>query len=121
MCSSDLIIGIDELKSNALAEEEKKQLAIKKAREEEQAKLGDYKDKIKLLNDQIALLNEQINTNNETAKTAFMRKQDEINKLKDELVLASKEKNDMISRQTQALLLTELHNIQVRRNFFQCM
>ena len=98
---------IDELKSNALAEEEKKQLAIKKAREEEQAKLGDYKDKIKLLNDQIALLNEQINTNNETAKTAFMRKQDEINKLKDELVLASKEKNDMISRQTQALLLTE--------------
>ena len=83
---------IEELKAKAIEDDEKKQIAIKKAREEEQSKLTDYKEKIKFLNDQIVLLNEQIATNNETAKTAFVRKQDEINKLKEEIVQAAKEK-----------------------------
>ena len=98
---------IEELKARAVTEEENKQVAITKAREEERSKLVDYKEKIKLLNDQISLLNEQINTNNETAKSAFTRKQDEINKLKDEIVQAAKEKNEIMSKQTQTLLLNE--------------
>jgi len=59
---------IEELRSKAVEDEAKKQIAIANAREDEQSKLGDYKEKIKFLNDQIALLNEQINTTNETAK-----------------------------------------------------
>ena len=98
---------IEELKAKSLEDEEKKHVAIKKAREEEQAKLVDYKEKIKFLNDQISLLNEQINTNNETAKNAFTRKQDEINKLKEEIVLAAKEKNELLNKQTQTLLLSD--------------
>lgn len=98
---------IEELKAKAIEEEDKKQIAIKKAREDEQSKLVDYKEKIKFLNDQIVLLNEQMNTNNETAKTAFARKQDEINKLKEEIVQAAKEKNDLMSKQTQTLVLNE--------------
>lgn len=98
---------IEELKVKAVEEEEKKHIAIKKAREDEQSKLVDYKEKIKFLNDQVTLLNEQINTNNETAKNAFARKQDEINKLKDEIVQAAKERNDLMSKQTQTLVLNE--------------
>ena len=98
---------IEELKAKAIEDEEKKHIAIKQAREDEQSKLTDYKEKIKFLNDQIVLLNEQINTNNETAKTAFVRKQDEINKLKEEIVQAAKEKNELMSKQTQTLVINE--------------
>ena len=98
---------IEELRAKAIDDEDKKQIAIAKAREEEQSKLGDYKEKIKFLNDQIALLNEQINTTNETAKSAFARKQEEITKLKEEIVLAAKEKNEIMSKQTQTLVINE--------------
>ncbi|WP_041961774.1 hypothetical protein [Sulfurospirillum cavolei] len=98
---------IDELKSQAVEAETRKGKEIQKAREEEQAKLSDYKEKIKLLNDQISLLNEQIANNNDTAKNAFMRKQDEIDKLKNQLDLAAKEKNELLSKQTQNLLAAD--------------
>lgn len=98
---------IEELKAKAVEDEDKKRIAIQKAREEEQSKLTDYKEKIKFLNDQIALLNEQINTNNDTAKNAFTRKQDEINKLKEEIVQAAKEKNELLNKQTQTILLSD--------------
>lgn len=98
---------IEELKAKSVEDEAKKHQEIKRAREEEQGKLVDYKEKIKLLTDQITLLNEQINTNNETAKNAFMRKQDEITKLKDEIALMTKEKNELLAKQTQTLVDTE--------------
>ncbi len=98
---------IEDLKNQAQEDEDKKRQDIKKAREEEQAKLVDYKEKIKLLNDQISLLNEQINTNNETAKSAFMRKQDEIDKLKSDLAQSGKEKNELMTKQTQTLILND--------------
>jgi hypothetical protein len=98
---------IEDLKSQAIDAEKQKQLDIQKAREEEQGKLVDYKEKIKLLNDQISLLNEQITTNTDTAKSAFMRKQEEIDKLKAQIDQAAKEKNDLMSTQTQTLLSIE--------------
>ena len=94
---------IEELKAKAIEEEQKKYKEIKQAREDEQSKLGEYRDRIKLLSDQIALLNEQISTNNETAKNAFIRKQEEITKLKEELVIANKEKNEILTKHAQLL------------------
>jgi len=94
---------IEELKAKAVEEEKKKYTEIKQAREDEQSKLTDYKDKIKLLNDQIALLNEQVNTTNESAKNAFMRKQEEITKLKEEVTKGGQEKNELLTKQAQLL------------------
>jgi len=94
---------IEELKTKAIEDENKKRLEIKQAREDEQSKLTDYKDKIKLLNDQIALLNEQITTTNESAKNAFVRKQDEITKLKEEVSKSSQEKNELLTKQAGLL------------------
>jgi len=94
---------IEELKADSIAQEAKKRDEIKQAREDEQSKLVDYKDKIKLLNDQIALLNDQIITTNETAKNAFMRKQEEITKLKDEVSKGSQEKNDLLNKHAKLL------------------
>jgi len=94
---------IEELKAKAIEDEQKKYKEIKQAREDEQSKLGEYRDKIKLLNDQVSLLNEQINTNNETAKNAFVRKQEEISKLKEEITLLAKEKNEILTKHAQAM------------------
>lgn len=94
---------VEELKTKAIEEEEKKYKEIKQAREDEKSKLGEYRDRIKLLSDQVSLLNEQISTNNETAKNAFIRKQEEISKLKEEIVLANKEKNELLTKQAQNL------------------
>ena len=98
---------IEGLGAKAVEENEKKRQEIRSAREDEQSKVGDYKDKIKLLNDQIALLNDQMNANNETAKNAFNRKLEEITKLKDEISLASKEKNDILTKHGQTMVELE--------------
>lgn len=106
----------ESLKAKIIEEAEKKKQDIKIAREDEQSKLGDYKDRIKLLTDQIALLNEQISTNNETAKNAFSRKQDEIAKLKDEITSMNKEKNDILTKNAQAMVeLDRKHNEEIAK------
>ena len=107
MDANALNTQIENLKAKMVEEEEKKQADINTAREEERAKLTDYKNKIELLNDQISLLNEQIATNNETAKNAFIRKQEEIAKLKEEITQVAKEKNEIMNKQTQALIAND--------------
>ena len=105
---------IEELKTKMIEDENKKYEEIQRARADEQSKLVDYKDKIKLLNDQIALLNEQINTNNETAKSAFARKQEEITKLKEDIALGIKEKNELMAKQTQTLVnIDQKHQMEI--------
>ncbi|MBV5278234.1 MAG: hypothetical protein J0647_04240, partial [Campylobacteraceae bacterium] len=116
--SNTLKSEIEELKTKAIEDADKKRQDIKMARDEEQAKLGDYKDRIKLLNDQIALLNEQISTNNETAKNAFVRKQEEISKLKDEIVLMAKEKNNILTKNAQTVVESDRkHNEEIGKYY----
>ena len=108
--------AIDELKTKMSENEQNKYQEIQKAREDEQLKLLDYKEKIKLLNDQISLLNEQINTNTESAKTAFSRKMDEINKLKEEISLSGKDKNALMSTHTQTLVgIEQKHKSEIEK------
>ncbi|MDD3342672.1 MAG: hypothetical protein PHR87_03765 [Sulfurospirillaceae bacterium] len=105
--SNTLKNQIEELKAQMNDEQEKKRDAIKKAREEEQFKLVDYKDKIKLLTDQIALLNDQIKTNNESSNSALSRKIDEIAKLKDDITQASNDKNAILTKNAQSMVELE--------------
>lgn len=105
--ANELRTTIDGLNTKAAEEAVKKTEDIKKARLEEQEKLTDYKEKIKLLNDQIALLNDQMSTQNETAKAAFLRKNEEINALKEEIALITKEKNDVMTRHSQEMIHQE--------------
>ena len=114
--SNTLKNQIEELKAQAVDEEDKKRDEIKKAREEEQFKLIDYKDKIKLLNDQIALLNDQIKTNNESSNSALNRKMEEITKLKDDITQASNEKNDILTKNAKATVeLARKHNEEIAK------
>lgn len=114
--SNTLKNQIEELKAQAIDALDKKRDEIKKAREEEQFKLIDYKDKIKLLNDQIALLNDQIKTNNESSSSAINRKSEEITKLKEDIVLASNEKNDILTKNAKAMVeLERKHNEEIAK------
>lgn len=107
---------IEELKSKAIEEESRKKQEIFNAREDERSKLSDYRDKIKFLSDQIALLNEQMNTNNETAKNAFNRKMEEINKLKEEIVANNKEKHELLTKNAALLAESERkHNDEIAK------
>lgn len=94
---------IEDLKIQALEEAKKKERDIKTARLEEQDKLADYKEKIRLLNDQLSLVNQQLATQTENIKTTLSRKNDEVNSLKTEISKLDQEKHVLIKNHNTAM------------------
>jgi hypothetical protein len=94
---------IEDLKIQALEEAKKKEHDIKVARAEEQDKLVDYKEKIRLLNDQLSLVNQQLTTQTENIKTTLNRKNDEVSSLKTEISKLDQEKHVLIKNHNAAM------------------